>query len=229
MMTNPILSFFTQPDSNCFLSYGFKTLIGFLFIFLAVFQCNTLEKERLELDRQILEFEKERLKKCGCTCECTPKVVSYEVVEAEKKVLSNCTKVFPPSREDIWNLAEKGDWSYSPKLLSQKEICREDLKETFYKIYHNTESYVAETQVPKTKKSSCINNVLFYGKSNLYDSMIGSATRELNINEEKEKLIELKNKIIEYNTAEKGRSFYYECKPTDKEGAWNRCVCVLYA
>lgn len=193
--------------------------------------CNSLEKERLELDRQILEFEKERFQKCGCNCESNKVLIPYsvEVEKVEKKAPSTCTKISPPTREEIWALAEKGEWSYSPKLLSQKEICKEFPKETFYKIYYNTESYVAETQVPRTKKSSCINNVLFHGKENLYESMIEDAAKEVGVKFEKEKFIDLKNQIIEYNTLEKGRSFYYECKPTDEKGLWNKCVCVLFA
>ncbi len=202
-----------------------KFLITILLIFLEI-SCNSLEKERLELDKKILEFEQERFRKCGCNCETTAIPYSFEI---EKKTLSNCTKIPPPTREEIWALAQKGDWSYSPKLLSQKEICKESPKETYYKIYHNTDSYVAETQVPKTKKSSCINNVLFHGKENLYESMIEDAAKEIGIAFDKEKWIGLKNKIIEYNTLEKGRSFYYECIPKDEKASWNKCDCVLFA
>jgi len=193
--------------------------------------CQSLEKERLELDRQILEFEKERFQKCGCVCQDSVAVTKYytEPVKVVSKSEKDCIKVASPSKEDIWSLAEKGGWSYSPKLLEKSEVC-EDLKESFYKIYYNTDSYVAETQVPKTKKSSCINNVLFHGKDKLYDLMLEHTAKLEGIdNYEKDRYTKVKNEVIEYNTAEKGRSFYYECRPTDPTGSWNKCVCILFA
>lgn len=197
-------------------------------LFLVFLGCTSLEKERLELDKQILEFEKERFRKCGCCGESVVKVTESTPIVA--KTEKDCTKTNPPSREDIWTLAEKGDWSYSPPLLEKSSVCQEDPKETFYKIYQNTDSYVAETQVPKTKKSSCINNVLFHGKDKLYDLMLDHTAKFMGItNYEKEKFTKVKNETIEYNTAEKGRSFYFECRPTDPQGSWNKCTCVLFA
>jgi hypothetical protein len=59
--------------------------------------------------------------------------------------------------------------------------------------------------------------------------MISSDLNHTSVVYEKEKFLNLKNEIIDYNTKQKGRSFYYECKPTDEKGNWYKCVCVLYA
>jgi hypothetical protein len=206
-------------------------MIQILLIVLSLLMgCQSLEKERLELDKQILEFEKERFKKCGCCVPVETHWVPPGKIVSGIKTGKDCVRIAPPSSEDIWKIAEDGNWSYSPKNLKLGEICREETKESFYKIYQNSESYVAETQVPKTKRSSCINNVLFHGKDKLYDLMLEKTAKDTGIQDyEKERFTKVKNETIEYNTAEKGRSFYYECKPTDSQGAWNTCKCVLFA
>ena len=210
-------------------------LLSIVFI---IFHCSSIEKERLELDKAKLEFEKkkleferERLKTCGCTgCNtCNTCTTADEIVVIEKKDKPDCIKENPPSNEEIWALSVEGNWHYSPDKIKSKNICKGDFKESFYKQFANTESYVAETQVPATKKSSCINNVLFSGKSQLYNLMLDKTAKEESIALSKQDKTQILQETVEYNTAEKGRSFYYECKPTDQGGKWDSCKCVLYA
>ena len=66
----------------------------------------------------------------------------------------DCIKENPPSNEEIWALSVEGNWHYSPDKIKSKNICKGDFKESFYKQFANTESYVAETQVPATEKSA---------------------------------------------------------------------------
>lgn len=40
---------------------------------------------------------------------------------------------------------------------------------------------------------------------------------------------EILRDIVSYNKEAKGRSFYYECYPSDSARAWNSCSCILYA
>ena len=199
--------------------------------------CSTVEKERLEFDKaklefekKKLEFEKEKLKTCGCSgCSSCNSCETVEEVLIEKKQKPDCVKEIPPTNEEIWAFSVEGNWHYSPDKIKSKNICKGDFKESFYKQFSNTESYVAETQVPATKKSSCINNVLFSGKSQLYNLMFDKTAKEESVNPSKQEKSQILQEIIEYNTAEKGRSFYYECKPTDQAGKWDSCKCVLYA
>lgn len=219
----------------------FKFIFFTLFSFLFLSSCSSTDKEILKVQKQILEIEKKRfmiekakLQHCGCCSEdkssgsCCPEILlilekeEIEKVEDEK---SPCKRIQLNEQIDIWKLAAKGDWSYSPSSLKSQEICEDEKKEYFYKQYSNSESYVASTQVPKTKQSSCINNVLFHGKSKLYQSMINSAPGSGKLDSEKDIL----SSIVNYNNAEKGRSFYYECKPTDPSKNWDKCTCVLYA
>ncbi|MBK8393813.1 MAG: hypothetical protein IPL26_01000 [Leptospiraceae bacterium] len=210
-----------------------KSLL-FLFILFSS-HCTSIEKERLELDKakfefekKKLEFEKERLKTCGCNGCSTCNKCGAEEISLEKKTNPDCVKENPPSSEEIWALSVEGNWHYSPDKIKTNNICKGDLKESFYKQFANTESYVAETQVPTTKKSSCINNVLFSGKSLLYNLMLDKTATEESITLSKSDKSQILKETIEYNTAEKGRSFYYECKPTDSAGKWDSCKCVLY-
>jgi hypothetical protein len=202
-------------------------LIFFLILSL-ITNCASLEKERLALEKEKLEFEKkklqfqeEKLKNCACCnpCGCGK---SEEVAVVEKKEK-------PPSSEDIWALSVEGNWHYSPDKIKSKSICKGDLKESFYKQFANTESYVAKEQVPATKQSSCINNVLFSGKSQLYNLMLDKTAKEEAVTLSKTDKAQILQESVEYNNAEKGRSFYYECKPTDAGGRWDSCKCVLYA
>ena len=201
-----------------------------LILIITNFFCNTLDKERLELDRQILEFEKAKFQKCGCCNpgEEKPTVLLYKKPEAVDVPKKDCNPVSTAGHAEIWNLAEEGNWYYSPNQMSKGELCKEEPMESFYKIYSNTESYVAETQVPKTKKSSCINNVLFHGKDKLYQLMLEKTAKE-ELKTELPSFANVKKETIEYNNAEKGRSFYYECKPTDPQKKWDKCTCLLYA
>jgi len=205
-------------------------------IFSLISFCSSVEKERLEFDKaklefekKKLEFEKEKLKTFGCcTCSSNNSCATIEEVVIEKKDKPDCVKENPPSSEEIWALSVEGNWHYSPDKIKSKNICKGDFKESFYKQFANTESYVAETQVPATKKSSCINNVLFSGKSQLYNLMFDKTAKEESMNPSKQDKSQILQEIVEYNTAEKGRSFYYECKPTDAGGKWDSCKCVLY-
>lgn len=201
--------------------------------------CSSLEKERLELDRAKLEFEKkklqfetEKLKACACSCMQSATCCNSEeivVIEKKEKEKVDCIKEAIPSSEEIWALSVEGGWHYSPDKIKARNICKGDTKESFYKQFANTESYVAESQVPATKKSSCINNVLFSGKSQLYNLMLDKTAKEESITLSKTEKAQILQETIEYNNAEKGRSFYFECKPTDSENKWNSCKCALYA
>lgn len=211
-------------------------LLSLIFILPFLFSCSSLEKERLALEKEKLEFEKkklqfqeEKLKVCACCNPCTNCGKSEEVVVVEKKEKPDCIKETPPTSEEIWALSVEGNWHYSPNKIKSKNICKGDAKESFYKQFVNTESYVAEKQVPATKQSSCINNVLFSGKSQLYNAMLDKTAKEESINLSKEDKSQVLLESVEYNNAEKGRSFYYECKPTDQGGRWDSCKCVLYA
>ena len=198
--------------------------------------CSSLEKERLALEKEKLEFEKkklqfqeEKLKTCACCNPCGGCGKSDEVVVVEKKEKPDCIKENPPTSEEIWALSVEGNWHYSPDKIKSKNICKGDLKESFYKQFANTESYVAEKQVPATKQSSCINNVLFSSKSQLYNSMLDKTAKEESVQLTKQDKTQILQESVDYNNAEKGRSFYYECKPTDVGGRWDSCKCVLYA
>jgi hypothetical protein len=221
----------------------YKKIYYIVFLLSWILGCATgIEKERLELDKKILEFNRDKLeweKKKSSNCCCCDCNVSEYILVPDKKVekqiveyISNtdCPKVKTPSKEDIWKLAEKGDWSYHPSILKTGEACKDDWKESFYKVYHNTESYVAETQVPKTKQSSCINNVLFHGKDKLYNLMIEKTFQENGRTfKDPSEYESIKKDIIAYNNKVKGRSFYYECIPTDPNKNWDKCSCVLYS
>lgn len=216
---------------------GFMMKILLLLILSILGSCKSVEKERLELDKaklefekKKLEFEKEKLKTCGCSCtsSCSTCTGSEDVV-VEKKEKPDCIKETSPTSEEIWALSVEGNWHYSPDKIKSKNICKGDFKESFYKQFANTESYVAETQVPATKKSSCINNVLFSGKSQLYNLMLDKTAKEESLTLSKQEKTQILQETVEYNTAEKGRSFYYECKPSDQAGKWDSCKCVLYA
>jgi hypothetical protein len=214
----------------------------YLFVFICIVStsfCNSLDKEKLDLEKEKLEFEKsklefekQKLNSC-CCCKTESKTVLKEqpIVNTElyipPKQTKDCESIEKYWEGDIWSLSVDGNWFYPPYSIKKGAVCQEDKKEFFYKQFSNTESYVAEKQVPSTKKSSCINNVLFYGKSPLYHLMFdkSSQTRVISV-EEKKKYIE---KLVEYNNEEKGRSFFYECKPTDKLKKWDSCTCVLYA
>jgi hypothetical protein len=198
--------------------------------------CTSLEKERLDLDRERLEFDKAKLlfeqeksKSCCCpTCNetCKGNEIAKSELFVEKKKTSDCG-AFPSSElKDIWTISIEGEWYYSPQSVKQGILCKSDQKEFFYKQFSNTDSYVAETQVPATKRSSCINNVLFSGKPLLYASMIEKTAARNDVAKFDKKVV--LEKVIEYNTAEKGRSFYYECVATDKLKRFDSCKCVLY-
>lgn len=142
-----------------------------------------------------------------------------------------CIKVPVPSKKEIWDLAKEGGWSYTPQKMEANDICEGDEKETFYKEYFNSESYVAKTQVPRTKMTSCISNVLLSSKSKLYSLMIDkTAKEELSESDfgkmDKPKVME---NVVGYVTQGKKRSFYYDCIPTDPGMRWDQCKCVLYA
>lgn len=211
-------------------------LIALIFFLPLIFSCSSLEKERLalekeklELEKKKLQFQEEKLKACACCNPCSNCGKAEEVVVVEKKEKPDCIKEPPPTSEEIWALSVEGNWHYSPNKIKSKNICKGDLKESFYKQFTNTESYVAKEQVPATKQSSCINNVLFSGKSQLYNSMLDKTTKEESITLSKEDKSQILQESVEYNNAEKGRSFYYECKPTDQGMRWDSCKCVLYA
>ena len=222
-----------------------------LVLILTIFnlECSSLEKERLEFEKEKLAFEKEKFafekNRVGV---CKELVLEKRILVPETKILTPDTNLsqaelfvekkenpcgkFPSSEiRDIWELSIEGDWYYHPEKIRSGILCDNDKKEFFYKQFSNTDSYVAETQVPASKKSSCINNVVFSGKPELYkmmiDKTISKNESELsNVNIDKKKSIE---DLIKYNTAEKGRSFYYECVPTDKLKRFDSCKCVLYA
>jgi hypothetical protein len=59
--------------------------------------------------------------------------------------------------------------------------------------------------------------------------MLDKTTKEESITLSKEDKSQILQESVEYNNAEKGRSFYYECKPTDQGMRWDSCKCVLYA
>jgi hypothetical protein len=143
-------------------------LIALIFFLQLIFSCSSLEKERLalekeklELEKKKLQFQEEKLKACACCNPCSNCGKAEEVVVVEKKEKPDCIKEPPPTSEEIWALSVEGNWHYSPSKIKSKNICKGDIKESFYKQFTNTESYVAKEQVPATKQSSCINNVLF--------------------------------------------------------------------
>lgn len=213
-----------------------KKVLFAIFVFSTLYSCSSLEKERLEFDKERLEFDKkklqfeiEKLKSCNCTCSLCSGCENVEEVFIQKKEKTGCIKEIPPTSEEIWALSIEGGWHYPPNQIKTKTICKGDKKESFYKQFGNTESYVAETQVPATKKSSCINNVLFSGKAQLYNLMIDKTAKENSISIAKSNKSQILQETIDYNTSEKGRSFYYECKPTDPGGKWDNCKCVLFA
>ncbi|MCB1176255.1 MAG: hypothetical protein KDK36_01635 [Leptospiraceae bacterium] len=211
-----------------------------LFIIFLLLNCaSNIEKERLELDKEILEFNKEKLifeklraanSCCSCGCESTELVImeNKKFLPVEQKIDKDCPKIPTPSKEEIWELAREGNWSYSPIFLNLGKVCKDEPKESFYKIYKNSESYVAQTQVPKTKKSSCINNVLFHGKLKLYNLMFEKTIKEIGNSPDDDFTNDLKD-VVKYNNEVKGRSFYYDCIPTDPGKSWDTCSCVLYA
>lgn len=222
-----------------------------LVLILTIFslECSSLEKEKLEFEKEKLAFEKEKFafekNRIGV---CRELVLEKRILIPETKLIIPETKIsqaelfvektenqcgkFPIGElRDIWELSVEGDWYYHPEKVKNGILCDNDKKEFFYKQFSNTDSYVAETQVPATKKSSCINNVLFTGKPELYkmmiDKTIAKNESELSgLNLDKKKSSE---DLIRYNTAESGRSFYYECVPTDKQKKYNSCKCALYA
>lgn len=219
-----------------------------LFVFILINSCSSsiererldTEKKRLEIERERLDLEKSKYKNCN-SCNSCSQTIKIDKVQSdctsnckEKVIISktdDCKKISIQSIEDIWTLSINGDWYYAPDQIRSKTICEGDQKESFYKQYTNTESYVAETQVPATKKSSCINNILFDAKSKLYNLMIDRVLKdELSQTKldatKREKVL---TQLVDYNNAVKGRSFYYECKPTDPQKRWNQCICVLYA
>lgn len=238
-----------------------KVLIGIIGLFLINTCASDLEKQRLDFDKERLKFDREKFeferqkfecekKRWGGCVPAAPVTIKTETRETdlitddcncnipnvpEKKTLlivpSNCEKIVPPTRDDIWALSIEGGWSYSPVKINNNDVCKDDYKESFYKQFTNTESYVAEKQVPKTKKSSCINNVLFSGKTRLYDLMISRTMREELSDGEAGKVDkgEITKHVVEYNNSGQLLSFYYECKPTDAKAIWDRCACVLYA
>ncbi len=212
-------------------------------------ECSSLEKERLEFEKEKLAFEKEKFafekNRIGV---CRELVLEKRILVPDTKVLVPETKLsqselflekkenqcgkFPSTElRDIWELSIEGNWYYNPEKVKSGILCENDKKDYFYKQFSNTDSYVAETQVPASKKSSCINNVVFSGKPELYKMMIEKtiSKNELeltNVEIDKKKTSE---ELIKYNTSEKGRSFYYECVPTDKLKKYDSCKCVLYA
>lgn len=201
------------------------------------------EKEKLDFDKKRLEYLKKNCDKCcnsscnNCNTPCNscPTEASVEVQEPElaivKEEKTGCERVLPPTPEELWKLGESGGWSYHPDKIKSDSICKGDDKEAFYKTYHSLESFVAETQLPKTRQNSCINNVLFYGKGKLYKLMEDKTISERLSSTQASKIdkeVVLKE-IVEYNTSGKKRSFYYECLPTDPERTWGKCKCLLYA
>ena len=212
------------------------SLIVFIYIVSNTF-CNSLDKEKLDFEKEKLEFEKSKLEfekqktNSCCCCKTESKTLPKEEISSPElyippKESKDCDSLDKFIEGDIWSLSIDGNWFFPPYSLKKGIICKEDKKEFFYKQFSNTESYVAEKQVPSTKKSSCINNVLFYGKNPLYQLMIDKSSPIKINSDEKKRIIE---KLIEYNNEEKGRSFFYECKPTDKNKKWDSCTCVLYA
>ncbi|MDX1959944.1 MAG: hypothetical protein SFU98_15340 [Leptospiraceae bacterium] len=225
-----------------------------LILFLVLLSnCSSLEKERLELEKARLDLEKEKIlflkekSNCGCCTEkisncktCSEKIILTEAKVKEKEpekflvypeVKQDCEKISSPKSIDIWSLAKEGGWSFEPNKIKTGTVDSCDKEIVFYKEFSNTESYVAETQVPRTKKSSCTNNVLFHGKDKLYNLMIDKTAKE-NLSLEDQNRInkpELLKEIISYNNEGKLRSFYFECIPTDPKKNWDKCSCVLYA
>jgi hypothetical protein len=217
-----------------------------LILTLLLSQCSSLDKEILEIEKQKLEVERERLKlerdrlhKCNNCCQQPTLSLKTEVkpiLPLEEKAVfyvepMGCNKVKTPSSEDIWQISETGEWSYPPNFLELGITCKEEKKEYFYKQFSNTESYVAEKQVPATKKSSCINNVVFHGKDKLYTQMV-EKTKTEELSKEMAQRVDSKmvfRDVVEYNNSAKGRSFYYECKATDSQKRWDKCACVLFA
>lgn len=209
-----------------------------LLIVLFQFGCSSLEKERLDFDKERLAFDKEKLafekekysscKCCANDCNCNSSTVILKTDEMKK---TKCDTVPTPSSEEIWALSVEGGWSYSPVKIRSGEICKEEIKESFYKQFNNSESYVAKNHVPRTRQSSCINNVLISSKDKLYELMVDKTYKEENKSRElnKEDKKEVIKDIVDYNTSGKERSFYFECKPTDTDKAWDKCACVLYA
>ena len=214
---------------------------------LLLFNCSSLDKEFLDIEKQKLEVERERLKlerdrlnKCNNCCQ--PQAISLKaetraVVPLEEKASflyvepTGCAKVKTPSTDDIWQISENGEWSYPPNLLELGITCRDEKKEYFYKQFANTDSYVAEKQVPATKKSSCINNVVFYGKDKLYSQMI-EKTKSEELTRDMAQRVDSKivfKDLLDYNNSARGRSFYYECRATDPGKKWDKCACVLFA
>lgn len=211
-----------------------------------------LEKARLDFEKEKMSWEKEK-GKCGSCCpspcektDCRetvnepavilvhPKTVQTEnpVKETTPKLTTNetipCERIAVPSLEDIWALSVEGGWSHHPEKISTNNVCRGDLQEYFYKQYSNNESYVAEKHVPRTRKSSCTNNVLFHGKDKLYNLMIEKTAKEEAPSASYD-LESVKKDVVTYNTEGKKRSFFYECRPTDPQKRWDTCTCVLYS
>ncbi|MEM7180067.1 MAG: hypothetical protein AAF518_04085 [Spirochaetota bacterium] len=213
---------------------------------------SSFEKEKLAFEKERLAFEKEKLafeklkflcQKKSFTCngkyssclQIKPACAKKSVVFLPKENLvpskTDCVSIPTPSSPDIWQLAERGGWSYSYFALKKGSACKGDTKETFYKSYGNSESYVAKTQVPRTKKSSCINNVLFSAKGKLYKLMLEKTGKELLSSSQRSRVNQEKvlRQVVQYNNEGKKRSFYYECKPSDAARQWNSCRCVLFA
>lgn len=211
-----------------------------LFVFFSL-ECSSFEKEKFEFEKQKLEFEKEKFAfEKNRTLVCN-ELVSEKILIPEKKIAQAelfyekkepaCGKFPSTEIKDIWELSKEGNWYYHPEKLKSGVYCDGDKKEFFYKQFSNTDSYVAETQVPSTKRSSCINNVLFTGKPILYNLIIDKTILQreqdlAGVSIDKKKSLE---DVIKFNTSEKGRSFYYECIATDKLKKFDSCKCVLYA
>jgi hypothetical protein len=222
------------------------SLFALLLLSIFLSTCSSLDKEILEIEKQKLDVERERLKlerdrmmKCNNCCQQPTLSLKTEVKPIlpleEKAVLYvepiGCNKIKTPSSDDIWQISESGEWSYPPNLLELGITCREEKKEFFYKQFANTESYVAEKQVPATKKSSCINNVVFHGKDKLYSQMV-EKTKSEELSKEMAQRVDSKTvfrDVVEYNNSGRGRSFYYECRATDANKRWDKCACVLFA
>lgn len=213
---------------------------------------SSFEKKKLEFEKEKLAFEKEKLaferlklfcdkKNFSCLASYPPCKTKKSPCQPPKQTnqpdtkpsnnTTDCQRIPVDSADDIWKIAEKGGWSYSYYALKQGYACQGDKKESFYKSYTNSESYVAKTQVHKTKKSSCINNVLFSAKGKLYKLMIDKTARQTMSSSEQRRIDRGQSlrQIVTYNNRGKKRSFYYQCKPTDPGRQWNRCICVLFA
>ena len=232
-----------------------KRIVMWIVLGLNLLSCassNSFEKEKLAFAKEKLAFEKEKLafeklkflcQKKSFTCNgkyssclqikpaCAKKSVVFLRPEHKEPSKTDCVSIPTPSSQDIWKLAEKGGWSYSYFALKKGSACKGDKKETFYKSYGNSESYVAKTQVPRTKRSSCINNVLFSAKGKLYKLMLSKTGKELLSASQRAQVKQEKvlRQVVQYNNEGKKRSFYYECKPSDAARQWNRCTCVLFA